>query len=98
MSIEAIRPSTLDGIKRLAKVIKARQSIQHILALDAAAKHAGFQNFRHARNQLTKNPTPRRSHRVFVTAYWRDMESGTRGRETKIVELSAPFTCGEEPV
>jgi hypothetical protein len=89
MSIEAIRPSTLDGIKRLAKVIKVRQHIQHARALDEAAKHAGFQNFRHAQNQLTKNPTPGPSHHVFVTAYWRDRDTGANGRETKVVELSA---------
>jgi hypothetical protein len=89
MSIEAIRPSTLDGIKRLAKVIKVRQQIQHARALDEAAKHAGFQNFRHAQNRLTKNRTPGPSHQVFVTAYWRDRDTGASGRETKVVMLSA---------
>src|ERR1700722_2801495 len=91
MSIEAIRPSTLDGIKRLAKVIKVRQHIQHARALDEAAKHAGFQNFRHAQNRLTNNPTPGpgSSHQVFVTAYWRDGDTGASGRETKVVVLSA---------
>jgi hypothetical protein len=52
MSMEAIRPSTLDGIKRLAKVIKQQQGIQHVRALDEAAKAAGYQSFRHATNVL----------------------------------------------
>jgi Domain of unknown function (DUF5623) len=91
MSIEAIRPSNLDGIKRLAKRIKTERNIRHSLALDAAANFAGFQNFRHAQNVLKRRPTTKPSHSVFVTAYWRDEESGSQGRETKAVELSASW-------
>ena len=52
MPSENIRPSTLDGIKRLAKSIKTERAIQHAVALDESARFAGFENFRHARNKL----------------------------------------------
>ena len=90
MSTEVIRPSSLDGIKRLAKSIKREQSIQHSCALDVAAQSAGFQNFRHAQNALQGNRSvvPRQQgHRVFLTAYWSDKSSGKKGRETLILWL-----------
>lgn len=90
MSKEAIRPSTVDGIKRLAKSIKATQGIQHASALDEAARLAGFQNFKQARNELeTKSPPPK--HRIFLTAYWNNRKRGESGRETLVIELSVPW-------
>ncbi len=85
MSIEAIRPSSLDGIKRLAKSIKNEQGIQHIRALDVAAQSAGFQNFRHAQNVLKAShphPPQQQGHPVFLTAYWKEGPAGKSGRET----------------
>lgn len=46
------RPSSLDGIKRLAKAIKADKGLLHARALDEAATLAGFQNFAHAKRAL----------------------------------------------
>jgi hypothetical protein len=85
MSSESIRPSTLDGIKRLAKSIRNERGIQHIRALDVAAQSAGFQNFKHAQNVLKGGRTHQPQHpghRLFLTAYWSDKESGAKGRET----------------
>lgn len=85
MSSEAIRPSTMVGIKRLAKSIKNELGIQHHLALEAAAQSAGFQNFRHATNVLegvTENQHARPRCQLFLTVYWRDKKSGENGRET----------------
>lgn len=96
MSSEDIRPSTLDGIKRLAKAIKVERGVRHLQALDAAAQAAGYQNFRHAGNVLSGRPptAPRRPrHRVYLTAYWKDKESGGSGRETLSLEL--PYPWGE---
>lgn len=90
MSSEAIRPSTMDGIKRLAKSIKVERGIQHVRALDDAAKSAGFQNFKHARNVLnngTDRPHAHPGHRLYLTVYWRDKELDTRGRETLTIWL-----------
>jgi hypothetical protein len=86
MSSEFIRPSTLGGIKRLAKSIKVDKGIKHVRALDAAAQAAGFENFRHAQNVLPDGHSHPR-HPVFLTAYWRDKKSGERGRETLKLEL-----------
>lgn len=93
MSSEVICPSTLDGIKRLAKKLKGEQHI-HARALDAAAQAAGFQNFRHASNVLRTAPKPehpRPGHRIFLTAYWKDREGGASGRETLTMLLSASW-------
>lgn len=92
MSSEAIRPSTLDGIKRLAKSLKIERRIQHVRALDDAAQAAGFQNFRHASNVL-RTTVPKAEHRLpgyrtFLTAYWKNRENGGSGRETLVLWLS----------
>ena len=91
MSRNAIRPSTLDGIKRLANSLKREQGTSHLAALDEAARVAGFQNFRHARNVLGATKTSHRSpawDRVYITSYWND-QAGHSGRETLTVSLSA---------
>lgn len=94
MSSESIRPSTMDGIKRLAKSLKIERGIQHTQALDAAAQAAGFQNFRHAGNVLRAAPQTQRSrpgHSVFLTSYWKDRDGGETGRETLTTWLSVPW-------
>lgn len=94
MSSDDIRPSTLDGIKRLAKSIKVERGVRHLQALDAAAKAAGYQNFRHAGNVLSGRPPTaarRPRHCVYLTAYWKDKESGGSGRETLSLELPCPW-------
>jgi hypothetical protein len=52
MASKDVHPSTLDGIKRLAKTIKVERDVRHHQALDAAAQAAGYQNFCHASNVL----------------------------------------------
>jgi hypothetical protein len=91
MSNEAIRPSSLEGIKRLAKSIKTERGIQHVHALDAAAQLGGFQNFRHAKNALHSRVSPDKRHPVFLTVYWKDREKGGTGRETLTITLSVPW-------
>lgn len=72
MSMRPGRPSSLDGIKRHAKAIKAEKGLQHARALDEAATLAGFQNFAHAKRALAakglrtpgrQNPNPPSSER-----------------------------------
>jgi hypothetical protein len=102
MSSENIRPSTLDGIKRLAKSIKTERAIQHAVALDESARLAGFENFRHARNKLQfdqpKTHKLRNVHRVFLTVYWRDKKTDIRGRETLELHLSTLWSDLIQPV
>lgn len=95
MSREAIRPSSLDGIKRLAKSLKVERGIQHIRALDEAARLAGFQNFRHASKALRngiKPERPRSGYRTFITVYWKDREAGCDGRETLAIWLTTQWS------
>jgi hypothetical protein len=82
MATTTVAPSTVDGIKRLAKKIKRAQSIPHHEALALASKQAGFQNLRHAQKQLAlaSDVFP-----VYLTAYWRENRTG--GRETVRVLL-----------
>ncbi len=96
MSNEDIRPTTLVGIKRLAKSIKTRDGISHHEALDAAARRASFQNFRHASKQIppASNAAPSQPtrHILYLTHYWKDRKTGMKGRETLAVELSKPLS------
>ncbi len=55
MPMRSGRPSSLDGLKRLAKEIKAERGLQHARALDEAARLAGFSNFAHARRSLSND-------------------------------------------
>jgi len=92
MSTGTIRPSTLDGIKRLAKSLKTKQGIRHLEALDFAAIAGGFENFRHARNVLkTSEDRHQKAFRVFITAYWRDNKLSETGRETLTLWMDSPW-------
>lgn len=91
MSKKAVRPSTLDGIKRYAKTLKASLGVRHAAALDAAAVAAGFQNFINARRQLGGKSRTTPSHMAYVTTYWRARETGQSGQETLPVPLATPL-------
>lgn len=47
-----VKPSTLKGIKKLAKKIKRRDGIKHTDALEDAARAAGYTNYQAAFNEL----------------------------------------------
>ena len=47
-NIEGLTPTTIDGVKRLAKRLKKARGLKHAVALDRAAIQAGFQDYRHA--------------------------------------------------
>ncbi len=72
MATEQTRPTTLAGIKRLAKFIKTARGIPHHAALDEAAQKAGFQNLRHAQSVLGESKYE--LHQAFVTFYWAERE------------------------
>ena len=52
MDIDSIKPTTMVGIKSLAKKIKKAKQIKHSEALNQAAIAAGYLNFEHARTNL----------------------------------------------
>jgi hypothetical protein len=88
MSSGFSKPSTLDGIKRLAKNIKRERNVPHHLALDIAAGEAGYQNIRHAQEQLQARI--KHGFKVFLTAYWAAGRAEA-GRETLSIELPKPL-------
>lgn len=53
MSTRSARPSSIEGIKRLAKKIASEKSVKHTTALNEAAVLAGYQNFTHAKHALS---------------------------------------------
>jgi len=87
MTTTQIRPTSIDGVKRLATGIRRQSGIPHHDALDRAAAAAGYANFTDARRRIGSEP---QRHPVFITAYWRD-EDGRTGRETLHVEISLPL-------
>lgn len=77
---ENVRPSSIDGIKRLATQIKKVQGVKHAAALDIAAKAASFENFKHARGSLSSQTDPTGSkHQLFTTIYWRETRPFRQG-------------------
>lgn len=77
MSNENTRPTTLAGVKRLAKYIKTAQGIPHHIALDEAAIKGGFQNLRHA--QYVLGGSSPELHKAFLTFYWYERKPSVNG-------------------
>jgi len=91
MPNEAIRPTTLTGIKTLAKELKVRNGIRHSAALDKAAQVAGYQNFAHAHRQLSAGAMTPGSHTIYITTYWRSRMPADAGQETVSIQLPVPL-------
>lgn len=87
---EHVRPTTLDGVKRLATHIKSAEGLNHAAALDKAAQRADCSNFRHARKVLPSTSSPGTQHRLWLTAYWLDKKTHQMGRVTSAITLSKP--------
>lgn len=94
MNFARIRPSTLDGIKQLATKIKREKKINHAAALELASRHAGFENFVHARRQLSVRKV---RYGVYLSAHWyvsvkKSSDAARRGgRELLFFELEKPL-------
>lgn len=90
-------PSTEDGIKRLAKIIKIikrEDGIRYTEALNLTSRLAGFENYRHALRAIGNSASRHlQFHRIFLTAYWRERIDGawSAGRETLGIDL--PQNC-----
>ncbi|MCJ9428566.1 hypothetical protein [Kordiimonas marina] len=48
MALEDIKPTTIEGIKRLAKQLKKAEGLKHTDALNRAARQAGYADFAQA--------------------------------------------------
>lgn len=93
MTVATVTPTTLVGIKRYANQIKKSGDLDHKEALDQAAQAANFQNFRHAQRVLPgrSDEPDELPHRLYLTAYWRDLNTKIRGRETLDINLRADW-------
>ena len=99
MVIASIRPSTVDGIKQLAKKIRREHSTPHTEALEVASRQAGYENFVHAKRQLL-GAGAFRGYTVYLSVHWRARRErngelrteGLRaGREILRVDLARPL-------
>lgn len=53
-----LKPTTLNGIRSLAKDLKKELKCKHGAALNIAAKQAGYENYTHAQKQLSQEIAP----------------------------------------
>jgi len=96
MSNAPIRPTTLAGVKRYAKTLKAAGDIPHAKALDAAAAAAGYQNYVHARRTL-EGAKARPGHRVYISVPWREQKGSVSGQEILVITLTAALSALVKP-
>ena len=87
MSLEFVfRPSSIEGIKRLADRIERDEAIKRAEALERASRSAGYSNYAHARRSLADSLAPERPrHDLHITAYWHHLPTGETGRETLVI-------------
>lgn len=101
MATASIRPSTLGGIKQLAKKIRRERNISHSEALELASRQAGYENLVHAKRRLPVHGAPT-SFPVYLTVHWQDWPERNgeatssppcyrAGRETLRVDLARPL-------
>lgn len=88
------KPTTVGGIKSLAKHLKRQGDIPYLKALDDAARVAGYHNYQNANRQLE---TSTQLVENFITAHWNDPQrkpgEKRAGRMTLKIEL--PGLMGE---
>jgi len=88
MSIDTLKPTTLAGIKTLAKDLKRLQNLKHQPALELAAQQAGYSNFKHAHQALAHDPLASFEVKAgYISVLWTDDENQGSGRVT----LRAPL-------
>jgi hypothetical protein len=90
VSNDYIRPSSIEGIKQLAKRFKRADRIQHVVALDKASQAAGFQNYKHALRGHDDIALAS-AHVLYISVPWRDRANKATGREVLKVFTSKPL-------
>ena len=89
---DTFHPSTIGGIKRLAKQLKKAKGVPHNKALNLAATIAGFENYTHAHKKLQAYTSIAQCKRLFFTVYWYDRKGDYKtGREVLEIELLRPL-------
>ncbi|MBW9053488.1 DUF5623 domain-containing protein [Rhizobium mesosinicum] len=95
MSVDDIRPTTIGGIKRLAKTISKQDDVPHSVGLDRASARAGFSNYTNALRTLQASTIVPSSpgFSTFISVHWRNPKTKSRGNE--IIEVSLPEPIDE---
>jgi hypothetical protein len=98
MSVSALQPSTILGIKRLAKRFSKEDGVSHSIGLDRASVAAGFSNFKHATRKLASSvggeksvPKEIPTFRTYISVLWHDPKKDKKGNLTVIVDLPRPL-------
>lgn len=91
MSNDHIRPSSIEGIKQLAKRLKKSDGIQHAAALDKASNAAGFENYKHALRSLAQPDALQPLAVLYISVPWRDRTTKVTGCEILKMPLSKPL-------
>jgi hypothetical protein len=91
MLIGEVRPTTIDGVKSLARQLRKAAGVKYSVALNQAAEAAGCSNYRNAQHALPARRSELESPYILLTTYWCDKDQGWQvGRETLRIELSKP--------
>ena len=87
------KPTSIGGIKKLARELKKGSGSTHFQALNLAAQLAGFHSFNHAINSLASSASPETNphrYQVTISARWRDWQGG-KGSVSATVSLPKPL-------
>ncbi len=90
MSVQDVTPTTIEGIKRLARDISKHDGVAHSIGLDRASSRAGFSNYQHARRSILASSTTSVTSEfsTFISVYWRDPKTKVSGNQIIEVSLS----------
>ncbi|WP_246658026.1 DUF5623 domain-containing protein [Afipia massiliensis] len=98
MSNDHIRPSSIEGIKQLAKRLKKSDGIAHAVALNKAAHAAGYENYMHALRAIGGgNPAPQSLLSLYISVLWRDRTTKATGCEILRMPLGKPLDALVKP-
>lgn len=98
MSTPKVRPSSIDGIKRLAKRIASEKSLKHTAALDEAARIAGYQTFLHAKRSLSRANEPAPPPNARTLAAMNSSDFHTRARSLWVDTINQFASDGDATI
>jgi len=98
VSNDHIRPSSIEGIKQFAKRLKKSDGIPHAVALEQAAKAAGYGSYKHARRSLGVGSSARQALAIlYISVLWRDRTTKATGCEILRMQLEKPLDALVKP-
>jgi hypothetical protein len=98
VSNDHIRPSSIEGIKQFAKRLKKSDGIPHAVALEHAAKAAGYGSYKHARRSVGAGSSARQALAIlYISVLWRDRTTKATGYEILSMQLEKPLDALVKP-